>query len=460
MLIHNPKDRSKAFKRAFENARRLIRELEAGLQPVSTFTTNSYDFSIRGLGGMSLTREEAVNYFNCVNELHDSLPNKQYYDLKTVIGIVNEAILKSLDLLEHQPTIPFKKRLNSALEELASVLHKSPDTWEVHYAVEGVSLKRLPISIGKIELYSANKRGIEHLSDRVEHIYKKTHHPEDQQQEFAKSVKEDLRKYFYRKVIAKVIVRSVTADAARSQALKELRSTLDVLNFFADTLHPPGIAARAYLPGEALRSGTFSPAFRLAASADEYTAIYPSLYTVGPLSYLELSRSRLRKLSKFGFNRISAILSKEESERSKLERRILSAFQWAGRATLVDLSNKKYKEETDSRREEAFLLYTISLESLLLKEEKVDNTNKFKTRGAALLAGNAATSKRVEKHLSDLYDTRSRIVHDGNIDVSDEDLYYIRVYAKRALTIVLLSKKFQNMRTEEEFIKWLERKPH
>lgn len=457
MSTHNPKTRSKAFKTAYENVRTLTKELAANLQPVST-SANYYHFNIRDLGGLSLTKEEAVKYFNCLHVLHDSLPKKDYYDLNSVSSLVNTAILKAIDLKGHQPTLPFKKRLSAALEELADALHTLPDDWEVHYIVEGVSLKRLPITIGKIEFYTANKTRMNLLSDRIDWIYGNTAYPKEQQLEFAQYVNDDLKKYFSGKTVAKVVVKAITHDAARSQALKELRSTLDVLNFFADLIESPGIAARSYLPGEAFRGGAFSPAFRLAKSAKGYAAVYPSSYIVGPLANMMLSRNTIRRLSKYGFNKISNILSKEEGERNKFERRILSAFQWAGRATLIDLSNKQYKEYTDSRREEAFLLYTISLESLLLREEKEDNTNKFKTRGASLLRIRAVNRLGLEKHLSKLYDVRSRIVHDGNTEVSNEDLYYIRGYAKRALRVVLLKEVFQKMKTEDEFIRWLENK--
>ena len=122
MPIPDPGDHSKAFKRAYESIRRLIKELREDLQPPSSSTMNYHHFYIRELGGLSLTRNEAIKYFNCVREMYDSLPNKKYYDLKSVTSLINEAILKSLDLLDHQRTTPFKKRLNSALEELASAL--------------------------------------------------------------------------------------------------------------------------------------------------------------------------------------------------------------------------------------------------------------------------------------------------------------------------------------------------
>lgn len=59
------------------------------------------------------------------------------------------------------------------------------------------------------------------------------------------------------------------------------------------------------------------------------------------------------------------------------------------------------------------------------------------------------------KHLDKLYEIRSRIVHAGNIEISDEDLYYIRRYAKGALITVLSKRIFQKMQEESDFIQWL-----
>lgn len=379
MTAHSPVGRNKALKRAYENLRTLVKEFQANLQLGADSETDYHYIYIQELGQVTLSKDEAVKYFTCVHDLYNSLTNKHNFDQRTITSKVNEVILRALDPRETQPSVIFKKRLNSALEALADALHAPPDTWEVHYIVEGISLKRSPFKIGKVEFYTGNKRQLKTLLDRVDHLYSNSSYPLAQRRAFAKSVKRNFKKYFSKKVIAIATVKASTSTAASNQALRELRSTLDALNFYADMLHPPGIAARAYLPGDAHRDGAFSPAFRLDGSGDGYTAIFPTLYAVGPLANLELSQERAATLSKLGFQGISKILLKEDQERTSFERRILSAFQWAGRATLVDLSNKMYKENLDSRREEAFLLYTISLECLLLREKSENNTAHFKT---------------------------------------------------------------------------------
>src|SRR5437867_1045418 len=142
-MTSHEKSRSKQFKRCYENLRDLVKEFEANLQPTTALADDYHYFWIRDLGSLTLTKEEAIKYFRCVEELHDSLPNKQHYDVNLVTDVINEAILKAIDPTKCQPTISFKKRLSAALEELAKVLHKLPDDWEVHYTVEGLSLKRL-----------------------------------------------------------------------------------------------------------------------------------------------------------------------------------------------------------------------------------------------------------------------------------------------------------------------------
>ena len=68
----------------------------------------------------------------------------------------------------------------------------------------------------------------------------------------------------------------------------------------------------------------------------------------------------------------------------RLQDRILSALQWAGRAAV------------EERREEAFLLYAIAIESLLLGgKSHVEVTERLAVRGAHLLSGDPKARENV-----------------------------------------------------------------
>ncbi len=73
---------------------------------------------------------------------------------------------------------------------------------------------------------------------------------------------------------------------------------------------------------------------------------------VGPIAPFSFSGPQLHAA---GLDRTSEMLKKEAP--SEFELRILSALQWAGKASV------------EPRREEAFLLFSVSLESLLLERD-------------------------------------------------------------------------------------------
>ena len=66
-----------------------------------------------------------------------------------------------------------------------------------------------------------------------------------------------------------------------------------------------------------------------------------------PFSFQQLLENDKKR--NWGFSKIACLLSKK---RNGFEDKIVSAIQWAGKATIED-------------KEEAFLLYAISLESLI-----------------------------------------------------------------------------------------------
>ncbi len=163
---------------------------------------------------------------------------------------------------------------------------------------------------------------------------------------------------------------------------------------------------------------------------------------IGPLIGLSLPGHRHGVLAEV-FARVSEILAKDNA--SSLEKRILSAVQWAGRATV------------DVRNEEAFLLYMISLESLVLGgKNAAELTFRLRLRASHLIGRTLQSRKIVRDRLKDLYATRSNIVHSGRFFVTERELLEAREYTKRALLAVLYAKPFCDMGSEDQLELWFE----
>ena len=108
---------------------------------------------------------------------------------------------------------------------------------------------------------------------------------------------------------------------------------------------------------------------------------------------------------------------------------MLASFRWAGRATV------------ELRREQSFLLFAIALESAVLPlKTNQELSFRLAVRTARLLGKTAAEREEMQKAVRDLYGLRSKIVHSGSYEVTDEDLGQLRTLTKRAL-IRLLQRK-------------------
>jgi len=166
----------------------------------------------------------------------------------------------------------------------------------------------------------------------------------------------------------------------------------------------------------------------------------PSFRRVGPGVPIAIGQMGKRK----GFLRVSEMLGAESP--TDLEQRILASLQWAGRAQI------------EARREEAFLLYAIALESLLLaRDTKTEISQRLAIRCAQLGGGPTLNDKKlvVEQILS-LYQIRSDIVHSGNFLVREDKLGLIRTYAVLTLFLILDSEPFCLMREVWELESWFQ----
>ena len=266
---------------------------------------------------------------------------------------------------------------------------------------------------------------------------------------------------FLHKIISELEVQAGDNSNAEEKAIKECRKTIDVMNFFADIFASGGSKVCVSLLGEGnevisrLKSQDkiqlrllFREAHDPLESSTSYKGkrigeLFCTKAGRGPLLELSLPSLNSRQAIDTGFARVSELLGK--ADRTTFEDRILSAFQWAGRATV------------DIRREEAFLLYMIALESLILGS-KVNSEITFQLRLKIvhIITCSTSTRKQFMNRISYLYGVRSKIVHSGSFQVTESELWELRQYSKQVLITVANAKQFRDMETAEQFDSWLD----
>ena len=187
-------------------------------------------------------------------------------------------------------------------------------------------------------------------------------------------------------------IKALDTNAAKTAAVKELSLTLNIINFYSDLI--PYQDGHVYLPSES-QSVSINVPIITHGIKPNFKFGYER---VGPFMLISLTKLlEIDKKRNMGFSKVNNLLLKK---RNDLEEKIISAIRWAGKATI------------ENKREEAFLLYAISLESLiLLDNEKDELTFRLRTRVAHLLGNSIEKRKAISKRMNNLYDTRSKIVH-------------------------------------------------
>jgi len=345
---------------------------------------------------------------------------------RAISGLVDDFLMRSLSEGDRNQNPLLAEHLSVEAREFKTALFEKPKNWEVLLIVEGLDPDGLPLTVGRVQFSYLDDTSLTALKERMrELVVELAVRDSDAVADRMSSNIEILRG----KTIGNLSVSAVDEEAAILAAKHELQTTIDGINFFAVR---EGMGGWLFLPGDAM------PQAELVLAICKGQSIVPSFRRAGPRLRIPLKQVASRK----GFARVSEMLGKETP--SDLEERILASLQWAGRA------------QVEARREEAFLLFAIALESLLLqKNTKTEISHRLAVRCAHLGGGPTLEDKElvVDKVLS-LYDTRSNIVHSGNFLVSEAELNLIREYCVLTLFVIIDAEPFRSMSRVKELDSW------
>jgi len=392
-------------------------------------------------GNLALDHEEANEYRECLNKLYYSKEIYKQHSRRAVELLMQKTILRALDINHKRSDKPFEDRLSEDIKELKSKLQVHPTPWVAHMRIEGLALEGLPYKFGKVEFWVANEHNLEKLKDKHNAIVDSRTEPPETKESLKTDFEDFIKRYFFNHPIATVEVCACDGEATYSAARRELRLTMDVINFYSEILiSRPGLGAQLYFVGELQPTNEF-----LLAYETHRSSYYQTSRNVGPFVLLSLKGIESSRAEKLGFYRIGEILAKDD--RSPIEERILASVQWAGRAAV----------KQQQRPEEAFLHYAIALETIMLgRQQDVELAYRLSMR-TALLAGETPEKRaEIKKEVRDLYGIRSKIVHSGHYEVTDADVGKIRELTIICIMRILTEKPFTSMTKEQEIDNWFD----
>jgi len=332
---------------------------------------------------IALSGEDASAYFDALDSIVAVVAEEETWSRSSIDLILTDCLNSVLQNRPHGPSNPIKEQANRLIEGFK----QPPGKWMVALHVSGMDQSCAEISFGRLRFATA---GLEIPSGA--HVFP-SHLPKGEH------------------VYAYLEVEAIDRHSAVARAKTSLREHLAILN--------------------ALCSSGVPSHFRLTHEPE--TAPIYSLFSVAPIgeplppiafdavhSRIPLTRSDLEKaLADRNGEEISRALRSKPSE---FWDRLLSGYVLAGEASVEPAS------------ERSFLLFAIALESVLLgKNTKTELGYQLGLRVAHLVSGNIEGRRDAAKHIQNLYDRRSRIVHAGETEVPESDLSIVRLFCLSCL---------------------------
>ncbi|HZV12753.1 MAG TPA: hypothetical protein VFA55_06015, partial [Candidatus Kapabacteria bacterium] len=347
---------------------------------------------------------ESSMYFGIVNFLHSTVPQLDGINRKIVEHAVQKAIRSALSM---NPEITDGEKLDHGVQCIRDLLQMEPKTWRIYHEIKGAMLEEICLDFGRCRLLNCNDELFEKLIEPSQRV-------DSKDRESATILLKSHLSNYRGKMIGEITVYAPDENSALGTGLNDLRFILDVLNFFVDTLNEFRlIDGYLFLPGEwdsvdaptvMIEDGE-NPG-KMLSSAHSYEGV--------PLSMFRRSGNENDMIQ-----HTMAIISK--GEKSIIEERLIGAMRWVGRATL------------ERRRDEAFLLCMIALESIILGKKTESLGSCMAKRVASLLEKEQGKQESLCKTVKNLYNIRSRIAHSGYFNVREAQLKIVRHIAIRCI---------------------------
>lgn len=233
------------------------------------------------------------------------------------------------------------------------------------------------------------------------------------------------------------------AESSRLPQLvdSEIDAALNLLRCYTHLLFSRSYDVRIGLEGEVL----YSPRKTLSFSEHEPK---PSITThsraIGSLAPYQLTAQAVKGLrEKFSLDILSSVIAKSESERSNLERAIVTSIRWLGRGVAAsDLPEK-------------VLNFAAASERLLIGDENKSEIAERYSRRLAFLVGDTPQQRlEISIRARDLYKVRNAVIHAGKTDISQEDVEEIEELTRDAL--LKMAQHLDEWNDHKQFAEWVE----
>ena len=304
--------------------------------------------------GFELSRQSG--YATVADRFRDVADDLGYVSRRTVEGAVNGVCWTVIKAVDGGAGAEAARNIGKeSIRQLQALLARRADPWVIHMRVHNLARNGLPFRSGNVKLALADDAYLQEMQRPGHAVITTMKHTDEDKDVIRGKLREWVNQEFAGRTMAAVEVEALDGEAARRLALDALRETLDLLNYCRSVLPYP-VESWVYGDADPMPRLTASLLYRGPHDAPEsFSMPFENIGTLGQLDVGLLSGPEAESA---GVARLLAIAAK--SSRSDVEEKVLNAARVAGAAI------------TRHRRDHAFLLNVIALESLVLGEPRDD----------------------------------------------------------------------------------------
>lgn len=413
--------------------RRFLKDLVESISPsvgIPDFSDRPLFWSKKNEGSLFLSIDTLREFEEVRDKLLSKFAPREDLSESAIDSALRTAVFEVVDIPKRREQ-NLSVRLDNALKKLEEFLTTPPEKYKCWIEVAGLEEASLPACFGAIRFSVFGVDEIQDIKTIIES--RQVNKPKEGSRD--RSGLNELLEPFPGVTTAEVEVNARDAKAAEILAERRIQATIECVNFFSDMM--PGPLAWLSLPG---RQEQQSSSALLAVSSSG--SIHQHFDRTGPIG--ELSIAGLLGTDGVILNSVKRVDSLLMKQPNKVEEMILTAVRWGGRATVA------------KTLEESFLLFAIALECLILPKQSEELTYRLSQRVARLLGENADERVKLAKRTKDLYGTRSKIVHSGHYEVTEEECNEIRSIVKTVICELLTNSDVEQCGTPDKLHDYFE----
>jgi hypothetical protein len=389
---------------------------------------------------------------NAINEVN----NDEYISENVTSKILEDKMLlivrNAFDVSEKERS----KYIKEKLTELKSEIKKSKSNWSFHVPIYNLSIEN-PFSIGDVKFYTFDKDKALEFRNYVKNLEFEIENSQD----IEKSIDNECD-YFIKKnvgfTIAEIKLKGLFQSSYQT-ALQKIRMSINILKLYAhSSFHVFGIQGEVDKPSQRITLG-------YSQNENSEKMYFRNWMRFGPPYKQKITDENIERMKENGLDELDRIL---KTKPTKFEKRILTAIYWFGESMNIKIPKEdkfifRRQNKDDGNLEyfnlgDKFLKLSNALETILVFNENEPIAHTISERCAFFLnyVYVDETKLEIKKVVKNLYDVRSKIVHQGDTFVSKIDLITMIELVRDLILKTLEVKIERGFKTPDEFRDYLE----